>query len=135
MKVTPKTIEARNCERYLVQTGQDEILSKKIKAFVDSGKGFTVKKIRRCDYNTVINRDGSFWEDLGFKEINMNSTKSKKANALLKRTRKSQGKIFYNCLTKRKLGFLIPTYEYVPKFTSRGIKCFYNTSCYTIIIL
>ena len=136
MRVTPMTIEYREHEKYLHRTGKSEELSKKIKAFVDSGKSFTVTNIRKGDYEIVINRGNRFWEELGFKEINMNSTKtSKKTNTLVKKTRKKNGKVFYNCLTKRKLGFLIPTIEWVPVFTHRGIRNLKQERCYTIIIL
>ena len=122
-KMTEEYCRYRKSLVHLIRTGKEDELSKKIECFFREGKGFAITKIRQVDYNRAINMYGTFWRDLGFKEINIKSTKSsKRINNLIKRTRKMDGKVFYSCCSEKKLAFLIPT----------KIKKVY---CYTIIIL
>ena len=128
MRITKEYNQYRECVRNLHRTGKTNELSRKIGNFFNKRIGFIVR-IRKIDYDTVINRDKRFWQELGFKEINIQSTKNKITNKLIKKTRKREGKIYYSCMTKNKLAFLIPI-----RFTSRnslnGI-----VECYTIIVL
>lgn len=128
MRITKEYNQYRECVRNLHRSGKTNELSRKIENFFNKRIGFIVR-IRKVDYDTVINRDRRFWQELGFKEINIQSTKNKRANKLIKKTRKRKGKIYYSCMTKNKLAFLIPT-----RLTSRnslnGI-----VECYTIIVL
>lgn len=119
-KMTKKYCRYRKSLENLIRTGkQDELL----KCFHRDEKGFTITKIRQVDYNRTINMYGTFWRDLGFKEININATKSsKRTNNIIKKTRKRGGKVFYSCSSEKKLAFLIPT----------KVEMVY---CYTIIIL
>lgn len=122
-KMTKKYCRYRKSLEHLIRTGKQDELSKKVKCFLKDGKGFTITRIRQVDYNRAINMYGTFWRDLGFKEINIKSTKSsKRINNLIKKTRKRDGKVFYSCCSEKKLAFLIPT----------KVKIFYY---YTIIIL
>ena len=122
-KMTEEYCSYRKSLVHLIRTGKEDELSKKIECFFREGKGFAITKIRQVDYNRAINMYGTFWRDLGFKEINIKSTKSsKRINKLIKKTRKRDGKVFYSCFSEKKLAFLIPT----------KIKKVY---CYTIIIL
>lgn len=119
-KMTKNYCRYRKSLENLIRTGkQDELL----KCFHRDGKGFTITQIRQVDYNRTINMYGTFWRDLGFKEININATKSsKRTNNIIKKTRKRGGKVFYSCSSEKKLAFLIPT----------KVEMVY---CYTIIIL
>lgn len=124
------------CLRNFILSGKQEEIFQKRKDFLEKNIGFIVNQIRRKDYDYILNRDSMFWKDLGFKEININSTKtSKKANSLIKRTRKRNGKIYYSCHTKKKLAFLIPTKGMIPVLGHYGKKFPQMVECYTIIIL
>lgn len=126
----------KKCLANLLRTGKEEELRGKIQNFIKQGEGFTITKIRREDYKIVINRDGKFWEGLGFKEISIKSTKtSKEANKLIKLTKNMKGNIYYNCFTKKKLAFMIPTKETLIVSLHKGKKVSKRVDCYTIIIL
>ena len=123
IKMTKEYCRYRKSLENLIRTGKQDELLKKTRCSHRDGKGFTITQIRQVDYNRAINMYGTFWRDLGFKEINIKSTKSsKRINNLIKRTRKRDGKVFYSCCSEKKLAFLIPT----------KVKMVY---CYTIIIL
>ena len=128
MRITKEYNKYKDCVKNLHRTGKTNELSKKIDNFFSNSSGFIVQ-IRKIDYDMVINRDRRFWQELGFKEINIQSTKTKKINKLIKKTRKRKGKIYYSCITKNKLAFLIPTKK-TSITTLNGI-----VDCYTIIVL
>ena len=68
----------------------------------DKKKGFAITKIRQVDYNRAINMYGTFWRDLGFKEINIKSTKSsKRINKLIKKTEKEMEKYFTHAFQRK----------------------------------
>ena len=122
-KMTEEYCRYRKSLENLIRTGKQDELLKKTRCSHRDGKGFTITQIRQVDYNRAINMYGTFWRDLGFKEININATKSsKRTNNIIKKTRKRGGKVFYSCSSEKKLAFLIPT----------KVEKVY---CYTIIIL
>ena len=106
MRITKEYNQYRECVRNLHRSGKTNELSRKIENFFYKRIGFIVR-IRKVDYDTVINRDRRFWQELGFKEINIQSTKNKRANKLIKKSRKRKGKIYYSCMTKNKLLLLL----------------------------
>ncbi len=92
----------------LYLTGKDKEIKQKIKRFDETGRGFSIRFLRD-DFNIVVNASGYFWKELGeFKEIHINSSKSKKINNMIKLTRRKGGKVYYSCITKRKYAFIIP---------------------------
>lgn len=135
MKKTLEMAKRNDILRKYIQRGKREEVRLKVERFLEKSQGFTIKHLTRAEYKYLFCEE-IFWSDLAFKEINVESTKaSKKINKIIKYTRKKGGKVFYSCITKNKLGFLIPKTERMVVTSNRGIKHIETISTYWIVIL
>ena len=125
-KREPINLEIIKKEFFL--SGKKYELESKVKCFLQKNKSFSIEL--SGEQLIAITK---FWykgKTLGFKEVNMQTTKSsKRANSLIKFARVNGGKVYYSCLSKNKLAVLIPIRK-----DEKG-KCFRGKSYYKLIVL
>lgn len=125
-KREPINLEIIRKEFFL--SGKKYELESKVKCFLQKNKSFSIEL--SGEQLIAITK---FWykgKTLGFKEVNMQTTKSsKRANSLIKFARVNGGKVYYSCLSKNKLAVLIPIRK-----NEKG-KCFRGKSYYKLIVL